>query len=74
VAERSEIAQELLAEVRVRDKAIVSVKLAREEYLPLVAVATARDDVGGVPPDGHAGAPPTVIVDGLEAMLAALAA
>jgi len=44
--ERHELAQTLFSEVRVRDDAVVSVKLARDEYLPLMASATARGQVG----------------------------
>jgi len=40
--ERTEIAQNLFANVRVRDGAIVSAALARDEYLPLIASAEAR--------------------------------
>ena len=40
--ERTEIAQNLFASVRVRDGAIVSVALAKDEYLPLIASAEAR--------------------------------
>ena len=40
--ERTEIAQNLFASVRVRDGVIVSARLARDEYLPLIASAEAR--------------------------------
>jgi len=54
--ERTEIAQTLFAEVRVRDGRIVGARLARDEYKLLVASATASDRVGLAPPDGRAGA------------------
>jgi hypothetical protein len=44
--ERAEIAAGLFAEVRVQDERIVGARLARDEYLPLIASATARDQVG----------------------------
>ena len=37
-----EIAQSLLASIRVRDSRIVGATLARDEYVPLVASAQAR--------------------------------
>jgi DNA invertase Pin-like site-specific DNA recombinase len=40
--ERTEIAQNLFASIRVRDNQIVSAKLARDEYLALVASGEAR--------------------------------
>ena len=40
--ERTEIAANLFASIRVRDGVIVSAKLARDEYLPLIASAEAR--------------------------------
>lgn len=40
--ERTEIAQNLFSSMRVRDGDIISARLAREEYLPLVASAEAR--------------------------------
>ncbi|MEX1169334.1 MAG: recombinase family protein [Chloroflexota bacterium] len=40
--ERTEIAQNLFAGIRVRDGEIVSARLARDEYLPLIASAEAR--------------------------------
>jgi DNA invertase Pin-like site-specific DNA recombinase len=40
--ERTEIAQNLFANVRVRDGVIVAAKLARDEYLPLIASVEAR--------------------------------
>jgi hypothetical protein len=40
--ERTEIAQNLFASIRVRDGLIVSAKLARKEYLALVASSEAR--------------------------------
>jgi Short C-terminal domain len=40
--ERTEIAQTLFSSIRVRDGQIVSAKLAREEYLALVASSEAR--------------------------------
>jgi hypothetical protein len=48
----------LFAEVRVRDDRIVGAKLAREEYLQLIASATARAQVGVARPEGFE--PPTV--------------
>lgn len=49
--ERRELAQTLIGEVRVRDDAIVSVTLARDEYLPLIASAMARTQVGVARPE-----------------------
>ncbi len=51
--QRAEIVGSLFDQVRVRDKRIDSVKLAREEYRPLVASATARQltVVGLAPPE-----------------------
>ena len=40
--ERTEIAQDLFSGLRLRDGEIVSAKLARDEYLPLIASAEAR--------------------------------
>ena len=56
--ERQEIAGNLFAEVRVRDDRIVSSRLAQNEYLLLVASATARDQVGVARPEGSE--PPTI--------------
>ena len=56
-AERAEIAAGLFVEVRVRDDRVVGAKLARDEYLPLIASATARDQVGVARPEGFE--PPT---------------
>jgi site-specific DNA recombinase len=50
-AERTEIAQTLFASMRVRDDKIVHMKLARDEYLPLVAVVQARAQVGVARPE-----------------------
>ena len=55
-AERTEIAQTLFSAVRVRDGTIVSARLARDEYLPLVASAQAR--VWMARPEGFE--PPTI--------------
>lgn len=44
--ERAEIAAGLFAEVRVRDDRIVGARLARDDYLPLIALAEARAQVG----------------------------
>lgn len=49
-------AQTLFAEVNVRDDRIVETKLASPEYLPLIASATVRAQVGVAPPDGLPGA------------------
>ena len=56
--ERHELAQTLFSEVRVRDDAVVSVKLARDEYLPLMASATAGAQVVLARPEGFE--PPTI--------------
>jgi DNA invertase Pin-like site-specific DNA recombinase len=56
--ERAEIAAGLFTEVRVRDDRVVGAKLAREEYLQLIASATARAQVGVARPEGFE--PPTV--------------
>jgi DNA invertase Pin-like site-specific DNA recombinase len=55
--ERTEIAASLFAEVRVRDERIVRARLARPDYLPLIASATARSLVGVARPEGFE--PPT---------------
>ena len=57
-AERTEIAASLFAEVKVRDERIVEARLAHAEYLPLIASATARNQVGVARPEGFE--PPTV--------------
>jgi hypothetical protein len=57
-AERAEIATGLFAEVRVRDDEIVRARLARADYLPLIALATARAQVGVARPEGLE--PPTL--------------
>ena len=57
-SERAEIAGSLFTEVRVRDDRIVSARLARDEYLLLVASATARNPVGVARPEGFE--PPTL--------------
>ena len=56
--ERAEIAQNLFAEVRVRDQSIVSAKLANDEYLLLAASAEAHRQVGMARPEGLE--PPTL--------------
>ena len=56
--ERHQLAQNLFAEVRVRDSTVVSVRLAHDEYLPLIASATARGQVGVARPEGFE--PPTL--------------
>jgi hypothetical protein len=50
--ERAEIAAALFAEVRVCDDRVVGAKLARDEYLPLIASAVARGPVGVARPEG----------------------
>jgi hypothetical protein len=50
--ERAEIAASLFTEIRVRDDEIVSAKLARGDYLPLIASATAQAQVGVARPEG----------------------
>ena len=50
--QRAEIAQNLFSAVRVRDHLIVSARLAHDEYLPLVASAEARNQVGMARPEG----------------------
>jgi hypothetical protein len=57
-SERAEIAASLFAEVRVRDDKIVGAKLAHPDYLPLIASATARAQVGVARPEGLE--PPTL--------------
>jgi len=57
-----------------RIAALVSVKLARDEYLPLIASATARDQVGVARPEGFEHAPPTIVIEGVEALVEALRA
>jgi len=66
--ERQEIAGNLFAEVRVRDDRIVSSRLARNEYLLLVASATARDQVGVARPEGAGRALATyrILIEGRE--------
>ncbi len=56
--ERAEIAGSLFAEVRVRDDRVVGARLARPEYLALVASAEAHAQVGVARPEGFE--PPTV--------------
>jgi hypothetical protein len=51
-AERAEIAASLFSEVRVRDAEIVRAKLTHDDYLPLIASATARAQVGVARPEG----------------------
>lgn len=70
--ERTEIAQTLFASIRVRDKEIVSARLARPEYLALVASAEAR--VWMARPEGAERAVPTLKVEGVAELVAALAA
>ena len=72
--ERQEIAGNLFAEVRVRDDRIVSSRLARNEYLLLVASATARDQVGVARPEGFEHASPTIMIEGVEELVEALRA
>ena len=73
-AERAEIAGSLFAEVRVRDDAIVSAKVAREEYLLLVASATARAQVGVARPEGFERTSPTFVIEGVDELVEALRA
>jgi hypothetical protein len=47
--ERAEVAAGLFAEIRVRDERIVAATLAHDDYLPLIASATARAQEGGAP-------------------------
>jgi hypothetical protein len=70
--ERTEIAQSLFASIRVRDGEIVSARLAREEYLPLIASAAAR--VWMARPEGSQGAMQTLRVEGVEELIQALRA
>jgi len=56
--ERAEIVAGLFAEIRVRDDSIVAATPAHDEYLLLIASATARGQVGGARPEGFE--PPTV--------------
>ena len=55
--ERAEIASGLFPEVTVKDSAIVGARLATDEYLTLIASATARSVVGVARPEGFE--PPT---------------
>lgn len=72
--ERAEIAGGLFAEVRVHDDRIVSATLARDEYLLLVASATARDQVGVARPEGSEHTPPTFVIEGVAELTWALRA
>ena len=56
--ERAEIVAGLFAEVSVRDERIVGATLAHDEYLPLIASATAHTMVGVARPEGFE--PPTL--------------
>jgi DNA invertase Pin-like site-specific DNA recombinase len=56
--ERAEIVGGLFSEVRVRDQRIVGASLAHDEYLPLIASAMARNQVGVARPEGFE--PPTL--------------
>ena len=73
-AERAEIMQNLFAEVRVRDHDIVYARLASEEYLPLIASAEARKPVGMARPEGSEHASPTIVIEGVAELIAALRA
>jgi len=70
--ERTEIAQNLFASLRVRDGQIVSAKLAREEYLPLLASSEAR--VWMARPEGSERAVQTLPVEGVADLVRVLLA
>jgi hypothetical protein len=72
--ERAEIVAGLFAEVCVRDERIVGARLAHDEYLPLIASATAHTMVGVARPEGSEHAPPTMVIDGVEELVKALRA
>jgi hypothetical protein len=52
----------MFAEVRVRGDKIVGAKLAHPDYLPLIASATAQNQVGVARPEGLE--PPTLCLEG----------
>jgi len=60
--------------VRVRDHDIVYARLASEEYLPLIASAEARKPVGMARPEGSEHASPTIVIEGVAELIAALRA
>lgn len=70
--ERTEIAQNLFSGLRVRDGEIVSARLARDEYLPLIASAEAR--VWMARPEGSERAMQTLRVEGVKELVRALVA
>jgi hypothetical protein len=70
--ERTEIAQSLFASIRVRDGEIISARLAREEYLPLIASAEAR--VWMARPEGTQRAVQTLRVEGVQELVRLLRA
>jgi hypothetical protein len=72
--ERHEIAQNLFREVRVRDDRVVAATLAHDDYLPLIASATARTQVSVARPEGFEHARPTIVIEGVEELVAALRA
>ena len=74
VVTRAEIAAGLFAEVRVHDDRIVSATLARDEYLPLIASATARGQVGVARPEGSEHSLPSIEIEGLDVLIKALRA
>jgi hypothetical protein len=72
--ERTEIAQNLISGLRVRDGEIVSARLARDEYLPLVASAEARVWMARpeARPEGSERAVQTLRVEGVEELVLAI--
>lgn len=70
--ERTAIAQNLFAGIRVRDGEIVSATLARDEYLPLIASSEAR--VWMARPEGSERAMQTLRVVGVAELVRALLA
>jgi len=72
--ERAELAATLFAEVRVRDDRVVGARLARDEYIPLVASAVARGQVGVARPEGSEHSLPTMVIEGVDELVEVLRA
>jgi hypothetical protein len=73
-SQRGEIAQGLFAEIDVLDDRIVGARLARPEYLPLIASATLRARTSVARPEGSEHALPTIVIEGVEELVEALRA
>jgi hypothetical protein len=62
------------AEAVVDERHGASARLAHDEYLPLIASAPAHTMVGVARPEGFEHTPPTIVIEGVAALVEALRA